>query len=273
MIPLHRLALSAAVLALAFGVAWPSAAGAEPEGRGKNRRGQSSEARGGQSGKREYSRSERTRSSSERGYAHRVHERERTIRRDHGSRERAVWRDSGSRGSGSRDRGTWRDRVVQRDPASRGQGSRDLADRRSSGSRGEVRYKGPREDHGADRRWRDSDGRSDAPLHQSWTDSRYEGPSYSRHHGRPYYTGSFHRPRYLYRSGFSLGIVIGSVPWYGYRYFDPYCDLEFRNLDIYYDHCYDHGHAETILVLDRRSDHPFASCIYRDGDWVIDDCY
>lgn len=76
----------------------------------------------------------------------------------------------------------------------------------------------------------------------------------------------------MYRSGFSLGFVIGSVPMYGYRYVDPYCDMAFRDLDSYYDHCDEHGHADVIQVCDSRTGHPIAISVYRGGDWVIDDC-
>jgi len=76
----------------------------------------------------------------------------------------------------------------------------------------------------------------------------------------------------MYHSGFSLGIVIGSAPSYGYRYVDPYCDMAFRDLDSYYDHCDEHGHPDLIQVCDNRTGRPIAISIYRDGDWVIDDC-
>ena len=237
---LYRLPCSAAVLAMALAISLPSTAGAKSEGHGKQGRGHSSEARGGHSDKREYSRGGASRSSGERAYAHRV-----------GDRERADPRGSGSRGSGSRDRADWR----------------------ASGSRGEVRYRDPRADYRADVRWRDSGRRSDTPSYRTWTRYRDDGPSYSNYRPRSYYTGSFHRPRFVYRNGFSLGFVIGSVPSYGYRYFDPYCDMGFSNLGVYYDHCYDHGHPDAILVLDIQSGYSIASCAYRGGYWAVDDCY
>jgi hypothetical protein len=243
---LYRLPLSAAVLAMALAVSLPSAAGAKSEGHSKHGRGNSSEARGGHSGKREFSRGGGSRSSGERPYAHRMGDRERVDRRDSGSRDRADWRESGSR---------------------------DRADWRGSSSRGEVRYRDPRADYRADVRWRDSGRRSDAPSYRSRTHNRHDDPSYSYYGPRSYYTGSFHRPRFVYRSGFSLGFVIGSAPSYGYRYFDPFCDMGFSNLDVYYDHCDDHGHPDAILVLDIQSGYPIASCAYRGGYWVVDDCY
>ncbi len=136
-----------------------------------------------------------------------------------------------------------------------------------------MRYKAPRSDYSADTRWRDSGRRSESPSYRSQSDSWYGGSSYSDHHSRDYYTGSFHRPRYHYRSGFSLGFVISSVPSYGYEYFDPYCDMGFSSLDVYYDHCDHHSHPDVILIVDSRYDYPIASCAYRGGDWVVDDCY
>lgn len=274
---LYRLLLWTAVLAMALAVLLPSAAGAKSEGHGKHGRGHSSEARGGHSGKREYSRGGGNRSSGERAYAHRVGDREHADWRGSGDR-RAEWRGSGSRdraelrGSGSRGSGS-RDHAELRGSGSRGSGSRDRADWRGSGSRGEVRYRDPRADYRADVRWRDSGRRSDAPSYRSRTRYRYDGPSHSYYPPRYYYTGSFHRPRFVFRSGFSLGFVIGSVPSYGYRYFDPYCDMGFSNLGIYYDHCDDYGHPDAILVLDMQSGYPIASCAYRGGYWVVDDCY
>ena len=136
-----------------------------------------------------------------------------------------------------------------------------------------MRYRDPQPDDRADARWRDSGTYDGAPSHRSRTYYRDGSRSHSRYRPRYYYTASFHRPRFAYRSGFTLGFVIGSVPSYGYRYFDPYCDMGFTDLDVYYDHCYDHGHPDAILVLDIRSGYPIASCAYHDGYWVVDDCY
>lgn len=240
---LRHLPLSVAVLALALAVSLPSAAGAKSDDHGKRGRGQASEARGGHSGKREYSRGEGRRSSGDRVYADREVSRGRADRRGSGDR-RVEWRDSGSR---------------------------------RTGSRGDIRYREPRADHRADVRWRDSDRRREAPSYRpsyrQGTRHRYDRPDYSNHRSRHYYTASFHRPRFVYRSGFSLGFVIGAVPSYGYRYFDPYCDMGFGHLDDYYDHCHAHGHPGAILVVDVRSGYPIASCAYSDGYWVVDDCY
>jgi hypothetical protein len=155
---------------------------------------------------------------------------------------------------------------------------RERADWRYSSSRGatprgEVRHRSTRVDSRADVRWRDSGRRSDAPTYRSRTSYRHDGWSEPRYRTRSYYTGSFHRPRFVYRSGFSLGFVIASVPSYGYRYFDPYCDRGFSNLDVYYDHCDYHGHPSAILILDFQSGYPIASCVHSGGYWVVDDCY
>jgi len=235
----HHLPLSVAVLALGLAVSLPMTAGAESEGHGKRGRGHASEDRADHSGKREYSRGEHSRSSGERTYAHRDEDREPADRR--GSRERRVeWRDSGSRGSGSR---------------------------------GDVRYREPRADQRADARWQDWGRRNDGPSYRSRTRYRDDRSTYSSHRSRYYYTGSFHRPRFVAQSGFSLGFVIGAAPSYGYRYFDPYCDMGFSHLDAYYDHCHEYGHPDAILVVDIHSGYPIASCAYDDGYWVVDDCY
>lgn len=121
-------------------------------------------------------------------------------------------------------------------------------------------------------RYRDSGTRYRAPSYRTQTRDRYveSRPSYRY---RTYYTSGYYRPRYHYHSGFSLGVFIGVVPSYGFRYFDPYCDIGFRSLDSYYDHCHYHGHPDVIQVISIRSGYPIASCAYRGGDWVVDDCY
>ena len=185
------------------------------------------------------------------------------------------------RGQSSKARGGYSgNREVSRGGGSQSSGERGYAQRGGnrggdwggSGPRSEVRYREPRSDRRADVRYRDSGGRRDAPSYRSQTNYRYNDPSHSTYRSRPYYTGSFHRPRFVHRSGFSLGFVIGSVPSYGYRYFDPYCDMGFSNLDVYYNHCYDYGHPDMIQVLDIRYGYPIASTVYRGGHWVVDDC-
>ena len=121
-------------------------------------------------------------------------------------------------------------------------------------------------------RWRTSD-RGGYPRDYSRTRYRDGYRAYSSYN-RPryfYYTSGFSRPRFIHRSGFSIGFSIGSYPLYGYRYFDPYCDVYFGGLGSYYDHCYGHHHPETILVMYGAS--PVATCIYDEGAWVVDDCY
>lgn len=230
---LHQLPLSAAMLAMALAISLPSMADARPEGSGKHDRGRSSEVRGGQPGKRREFRGGDQRVARERGHNSRVT-----------TRERGDWRGSGGRGARPRE---------------------------------DVRYREPsrawRPDARADARWRDSDRRRDDRSYASRVRYRDGGSYDSRHRTRWYYTGSFHRPRFVYRSGFSLGVVIGSVAPYGYRYFDPYCDRGFHDLDLYYDHCHYHDHPSAILVLDFRSGYPIASCAYDGGYWVVDDCY
>jgi hypothetical protein len=110
------------------------------------------------------------------------------------------------------------------------------------------------------------------PQYRSRVYYRDGGRSYYSYRPRTYYYGSFHRPRFIHRSGFSLGFVIGAEPSYGYRYYDPYCDEGFDDVDDYYDHCYRYGHPDVILVVDYDSGYPIASCIYQGGYWVVDDC-
>lgn len=99
------------------------------------------------------------------------------------------------------------------------------------------------------------------------------GSGYRGHRGpRQYYVGSFYRPSYVVRSGFSIGINIGTLPAFGYRYYDPYCELHFHSLGSYYGHCHGLGHPSAILVIDYETHAPIATCIYDSGDWVVDDC-
>lgn len=258
----------AVVPALALAVSLPSAAQAESHGNGKHGRGHSSEAH--------RDRSERGEGSGENrwlgnyAYARGGGDRERRdfngrrgewrayASRDRGSRE---WRGSESRSFGSR---AWRGYD------SRGSGSREWLGSRS-GSR--VHHRDRDGYDRADARWRDSGRRGYDPSYRSRSYYGYGGRSYSTYCSRPYYTASFHRPRFVERRGFSLGIAIASVPSYGYSYYDPYCDIEFSDLDAYYDHCCDHGHPEAILVLDVHSGYPIATCAYDDGYWLVDDCF
>jgi hypothetical protein len=203
------------------------------------------------------------------------------------------------RGSGSR--GSYRGEVRNGERSYSGGERRSYAraDRSPArGSyRGEVRTRSPRSDQRADARWRDAvrdareyrvyrggrDGGSYQrngryygddyqPRVTSRSRYRHDRPSYASYRPRHYYTGSFHRPRFVHRSGFSLGISIGVGPAYGYRYFDPFCDVSFSHLGAYYDHCCDHGHSEVILLIDTGG-YPVATCAYQGGDWVVDDCY
>ena len=254
------LPLFATLMALALAVALPPGAGADWEGHGRNNRGHSSERRDKHSGKRDYSRGERDQRSGDRDAS-------RGVRRQGSSGEvRGEWRTRSRSGSGSyegRDQGSLRSRSrVWRENDFRG----------SRGSLGELRYRRGGGGDGSDRRWRERDQGSYEPRYRSRTYDRDGGRSYSSHRSRSYYFGSFHRPRYIHRSGFSLGFVIATVPTYDYRYFDPYCDIGFGDLDDYYDHCYDLGHPDVILVMDYRSGYPIASCVYQEGYWVVDDC-
>jgi hypothetical protein len=226
------------VLATALAVSAPSVADVRSDGhRG---RGRSSEARGDRSGGRELSRGGQ---SGQRGLSRgraRRSSGEHAFAPRAGGREHADWRRSGAR---------------------------------DRGSRGEARHRDQRADARAGVRWHDSGRRHDAPAYRPRVRYRYDRPVYSDYRPRYYYTGSFHRPRFVHRSGFSLGLVIASVPAYGYGYFDPYCDLRFSDLGLYYDHCRHHGHPHAILVLDVHAGYPVAACAYNGGDWVVDDCY
>jgi len=281
----YWLPMSAALLAMALAVSLPSAA--KSQGHGQHRGGgHSSVGDGG--------RSHSGNHGSARGGGHSsVGGGGRSYSGNHGSTRGGERRSyGGDRGSwrGSDSRGSYRGDVRYRDPRSDHRADQRWRDA-GRGGRGEVRYRDPRSDHRADQRWRDAghrgrgvrDGRTyhrdgryyggdHRPTYSTRTRYRHGGPSYSYHRPHHYYTAYFHRPHFVYRSGFSLGFVIGLVPSYGYRYFDPYCDIGFSHLSAYYDHCYDRGHPEVILVVDA-SGYPIATCVYRDGAWVVDDRY
>ena len=233
-----RRSVPAVAVAMALALALSTAASAKPGGHGDPGRRESSESRGNRSERRGQS-GERSRHTSEL--------RDRSARAVERGGE---WRTSRAQRSAPREHGEWR----------------------GSGSSSERRYREPRSDRRPVARWQDSGGYCPAPTYRSQARYRHDGPSYSTHRSRSYYTDTFCRPRFMYRSGFSLGFVIGSVPQYGYRYIDPYCDMAFRDLDSYYDHCDEHGHADLIQVCDSRTGSPIAISVYRDGDWVIDDC-
>lgn len=86
-----------------------------------------------------------------------------------------------------------------------------------------------------------------------------------------YYIGHFHRPHFVYRSGFSIGFVIAPQPLSGYGWYDPYCDADFDNLEEYYGHCGAQGHEPAFLLLDASDGQPVATCVYDGGDWVVGD--
>jgi len=261
----YRLPLSAAVLAMALAVPLPSLA--KSQGHGQHRGGGHSSVGGG-------GRSHSSNHGSARGHERRSYD-----------GDRGSWRGSDSRAS-------YRGDVRYRDPRSDHRADLRWRNADRGSYRGDVRYRDPRSDHRADLRWRDTghrgrgvragrtyhrDGRyyggDHRPTYSTRTRYRHGGPSYSYYGPRHYYTGHFHRPDFIYRSGFSLGFVIGLVPSYGYRYFDPYCDISFSHLGAYYDHCYDCSHPEVILVVDANGGYPIATCGYRDGAWVVDDRY
>lgn len=258
----HRftLPLSATLVALALAVTLPSGAGADREGHGRHNRGRLSERRDKHSDRREDSRGDRDRSSGDRDYGDRSGDRQ-------GSSDapRGEWRTRSRDGSGSYDRrssGSLR---------SRSREWRQDSFRDSRAPVRELRYRGSGDGGRYDSRWRERDQGSYQPKVRSRTYDRDYGRSYPTYR-RTYYYGSFHRPRYIHRSGFSLGFVIATVPTYDYRYYDPYCEIGFDDLDDYYDHCYGHDHPGVILVVDYRSGYPIASCVYQGGSWVVDDC-
>lgn len=233
-----RLAVPAAAFAMVLALVLSTVASAKPEGHGNQRRGETSESRGNRSGGREQSGDRGRQMSGQRDRAPRASERG------------GEWRTSRAPRSTPKEQHAWR----------------------GSGSSGERRYRDSHSDRRPAARWHDRRVQRSAPTYRSQTRYRHDGPSYSTYRPRYYYTESFRRPRFMYHSGFSLGIVIGSIPSYGYRYVDPYCDMAFRNLDAYYDHCDEYGHADLIQVCDRQTGHPIAISVYRNGDWVVDDC-
>ena len=228
-----------------------------------------------------------------------------------GHRERSSWSRSEGRSRGSKDRAWSRGGEGLRDHRSPRSSRRErewAPSRGDSRERGGPRIGGERafrtpsagqlDRGGRDRAWRTTRGEDDRryirrePQGQRRYDSgsrtrerdpyttrfKPSGPviqhdqGYAYHAPRYYYTDYFYRPRYIVRSGFFIGLSIGSFPPYGYRYFDPYCDLRFGSLGDYYGHCHGIGHPTAILLIDYRTGAPIATCIYDGGDWVVDDC-
>lgn len=74
-----------------------------------------------------------------------------------------------------------------------------------------------------------------------------------------------------YGSTFGAGFVIRSAPPSGYRYYDGYCDMIFRNLDIYLDHLYEYDHPSIVQIVDVRSGYTVGTCRYEGGTWVMFD--
>lgn len=226
-------------------------------------------------GHRERSNWSRGGGSRERGWARGT---DTSRERSWGSRER-VPREavSGRRGGAPRER-TWSDRSGERvfrtpSPGRIERRDRDL-DRRISRRDVDRRYSG--RERGSSRGYT-RDAREQVRYRDGGARYKPSGPII--HHGgggayrgRTYYTSHFYRPRYIARSAFWIGLTLGAYPAYGYRYYDPYCGIHFGSLEPYYGHCHGYGHPSAILVIDYRSHAPIATCIYDDGDWVVDDC-
>lgn len=186
------------------------------------------------------------------------------------SRDRANW--NGGRGNGYRSDGGTRQRDVV-GPDSRGSNgyrtyTRNHAYRGGSGS--ETRYRSG--DRSGYQRYDGRGYRSYGGYGGSRSYSGYRGGYRSYGGSHFYYTRGFYRPHYRYCSDFSIGLTIGFTPLYGYGYYDPYCGISFGSLGAYYDHCMGYGHPEAILVMDRSLGAPVATCVYDDGNWVVDDC-
>lgn len=272
----YRLLVPSAVLAALLALPLASFAKGEDHGNGRGH----SEGRGGHSESHGNSGGGSSRSSGDHGSAHRWESSDgggggwrssggersssgewRGSSSDGGSRQ---WRgsDSGeSRGSrdGSRE---WRGNTTNQVLRNLGRGGDTWRSGRtydrSYGGRSYTRYGGG--------------GGRYLPFN-SRTYYRYDGPRYSPYRYRSvYYVGGFYRPRFI-ESSFSIGFVIASYPYYGYQYYDPYCDEVFDSLGDYYDHCDQFGHPDAMVVLDVRSGYPVATCGYHRGYWVVDDCY
>ena len=175
---------------------------------------------------------------------------------------------------------------------------------RSQGSGGYGSNHGSRSSSGSHARGRSQGSGAYGSNHRSRSSSglrvRDQGAwRESRGHGSGGHGGSVTSPHVRYRSGrssgvygggshrdygyrsrgsrhhgghFSLGVVISSVPRYGYDYYDDYCGIRFRNLGVYLDHTYDYDHPAVIQVLDG-SGYPVASCRYDGGAWIVYQSY
>lgn len=245
----------------------------------------------------------RSHGSRERGIARRFEApRERWSSRPNVSRERTLARnfDSPRERSGSSRERSWRSSGDARERVTRNRGERVY--RSPSAGRSERVYRSPSTRGDGDReivrrlargdgdRWRDGrssrngsrDTRAYSRHRGDGGSTRYKpsGPIIRRGGGggghyyttRHYYTNNFYRPRYIARSGFWIGLSIGTYPAYGYRYWDPYCGIHFSSLVPYYTHCHGHSHPSAIVIIDHRSRAPIATCVYDDGAWVVDDC-
>ena len=265
-----RLPLTAVALAMALAVSLPTLASAKSDREGRRGGGGSSEDRGGGQGDQGYSRDSGNGTQGDRGRGHRAPQGDPGGSRGSGGGNRD-WRNDGRGGSGSGNGSGSRDGSGSGNRDWRGSGGSD-GSRIRAGSRGDVRYRQPGPDWRNEQQWGRSGGSGYRPSYGYGSRSRYGGSGYSYRPRQDYYTSFFRRPRFIYRSGFSIGFVIGRVAPYGCRYYDPYCDIGFRSLDEYYDHAYNEGHPEVILLMDSRGE-AIATCAYEDGRWVVDDCY
>lgn len=275
----------AALVATVVIVALPAAAFSEPGRGNQDRRGSHGRGNGHSVERREH----RGFSSRENRGGHRVVRERSTYSRDRGrtarersySQDRRIARDRAAYAPERRvvreRTSTSRERIVRRSPVRDRSGSvrdRAYSDRTYRDRIGSTtRY---RDRVGTTTRYRDRAGTT-TRYRDRYAGDRYrrDGRFYGsrRYSGsRFYYSHGFYRPRYLYRSHFSLGLVIGAYPVYGYRYYDPYCGIGIASLGFYHDHCLDHAHPGAILVVDGRVGAPVATCVYDGGRWVVDDC-
>lgn len=111
---------------------------------------------------------------------------------------------------------------------------------------------------------------------------RFGSPSYCYrpvyHYSDPVYTEPRHayvEPRQQYVEpdrGYDDGagqIDVENEPPAGCYYYDPFCDEQFRNLDLYTDHLQSHDHAQTIEIVQENSGHTLRTLEFVGGTWRV----
>ena len=111
---------------------------------------------------------------------------------------------------------------------------------------------------------------------------RFGTPTYYYRPVYRYYDPVYTEPRHVYVEprqqyvepdrGYDDGsgqIDVENEPPAGCYYYDPFCDEQFRNLDLYTDHLQSHDHAQTIEIVQENSGHTLRTLELVDGLWRV----